>query len=101
MQVTGRSVPLFAEKYLMDPLGITGFRWGFSPKGRAWLGGSASMRPRDMARFGQMCLNKGVWQNRWIVSEKWLAESTRLHVYSEYGMEYGYLWWRGHQMING
>jgi len=101
MQATGRAVPLFADKYLMQPLGITDFRWGFSPKGRAWLSGNASMRPRDMARFGQMCLNKGVWQNRRIVSEKWLSESTRLHAYSEYGMEYGYLWWRGHQMING
>jgi hypothetical protein len=58
------------------------------------------MRPKDMAKFGQMCLNKGVWQNRRIVSEKWLTESTRFHVHAEYGMEYGYLWWRGRQMIN-
>jgi CubicO group peptidase (beta-lactamase class C family) len=100
-QATGLSVPLFADKNLMEPLGITGYRWGFSPKGRAWLGGNASMRPRDMAKFGQMCLNKGLWQNRRIVSEAWLAESTRCHSYSEYGMEYGYLWWRGRQTING
>ena len=59
-QSTGLSVRLFADKYLMAPLGISGFRWGFSPKGRAWLGGNASMRPRDMAKFGQMCLNKGL-----------------------------------------
>jgi CubicO group peptidase (beta-lactamase class C family) len=94
-------VLLFAEKYLMEPLGITSYRWGFSPKGRAWLGGNASMRPRDMAKFGQLCLNKGLWQNRRIVSEAWLAESTRFHAHSEYGMEYGYLWWRGWQTING
>ena len=100
-KATGLSVPLFADKYLMGPLGISGFRWGFSPKGRVWLGGNASMRPRDMAKFGQMCLNKGLWQNRRIVSEAWLAESTRLHAYSEYGMEYGYLWWCGRQTING
>ena len=100
-QTTGLSVPLFADKYLMRPLGISGFRWGFSPKGRAWLGGNASMRPRDMAKFGQMCLNKGFWRNRRIVSEAWLAESVRFHSYSEYGMKYGYLWWRGRQTING
>jgi hypothetical protein len=47
-----------------------------------------------------MCLNKGLWQNRRIVSEKWLAESTSFHVHTEYGMAYGYLWWRGHQTIN-
>ena len=58
------------------------------------------MRPRDMAKFGQMCLNIGLWQNRRIVSKEWLAESTRYHAHTEYGMEYGYLWWRGHQTIN-
>jgi CubicO group peptidase (beta-lactamase class C family) len=99
-QNTGRPVSLFAEEYLMAPLGITDIHWGFSPKGRIWLAGNASMRPRDMAKFGQMCLNKGFWQNRRIVSEKWLAESTRFHVHTEFGMEYGYLWWRGYQTIN-
>ena len=59
------------------------------------------MRPRDMAKFGQMCLNKGFWRNRKIVSEEWLAESTSCQVHSEYGMEYGYLWWRGRQTIKG
>jgi len=98
---SGLSVPMFADKYLMAPLGITGFRWNLSPNGLAWLGGNTSMRPRDMARFGLMCLKKGAWQNRRIVSGKWLVESTRLHAYSDYGMEYGYLWWRGQQTING
>lgn len=100
LKTTGLPVPLFADEYLMEPLGITGFRWGFSPKGRAWLAGSASMRPRDMARFGLMCLNRGLWKDQRIVSEAWLAESTRFHVQSEYGIEYGYLWWRGRQTIN-
>jgi len=99
-QKTGQAVTLFAEKYLIKPLGITDIRWGFSPKGRVWLAGNTSMRPRDMAKFGQMCLNKGLWRNQRIVSEKWLAESTRFHVDTEYGMEYGYLWWRGRQEIN-
>ena len=59
-RATGLSVPRFADNYLMAPLDITGLRWGLSPKGRAWLGGNASMRPREMAKFGQMCLNKGL-----------------------------------------
>jgi len=59
-QSTGLPVPKFADKYLMGPLGIIGFRWGFSPEGKAWLGGNASMRPRDMLKFGQMCLDKGL-----------------------------------------
>ena len=97
---TGLSVPRFARENLFGPLGITDFQWRFSPGGRAWLGGSASMRPIDMAKFGQMCLDSGVWHNRRVVSDEWLTESTRCHAHSEYGMEYGYLWWRGRQAIN-
>ena len=100
-QTSGLSVPQFAERYLFEPLGIKEFKWCFSPKGRAWMAGSAFMRPRDMARFGQMCLDKGVWNNRRIVSEKWLVESTRLHSHSEFGMEYGYLWWHGRHIMGG
>jgi len=100
-QASGLSVRRFADKYLIEPLGITDIQWGFSPKGHVWLGGNASMRPRDMAKFGQMCLDKGSWQNKQIVSEAWLSESTGLHAYSNYGMGYGYLWWRGRQSIKG
>jgi CubicO group peptidase (beta-lactamase class C family) len=82
-------------------LGITKYRWKFSPKGRAWLGGSAAMLPRDMAKIGQLCLDRGLWEGQRIVSQAWLEESTAPHVISEYGFPYGYLWWRGGQIIQG
>jgi len=100
-QTLGLSVPQFADTHLLRPLGIQGFRWSFDPKGRAWLGGGAAMRPMDMVKFGQMCLEKGVWHDRRIVSEKWLSEATRCHAHSGYGQEYGYLWWLGRQEIHG
>jgi CubicO group peptidase (beta-lactamase class C family) len=98
-KTSNMNIPDFAEKYLFDPLGIADFQWGFSPKGRAWLAGNAKMRPRDMAKFGYMVLNEGRWQNKQIVSKKWLKESTAEHVPlphmrlhgGNYG--YGYLWW--------
>jgi len=98
-QTSGMPVERFADKFLMGPLGIADFKWGFSPQGIVWFGGNASVRPRDMAKLGQMCLDNGTWKNRQIVSKAWLEESTRLHAYSEYGMGYGYLWWRGKQLI--
>jgi len=100
-QASGLSVRRFADKHLLEPLGIIDMQWGFSPKGHVWLAGNASMRPRDMAKFGQMCLDKGRWKNKQIVSQAWLSESTGLHAYSNYGMGYGYLWWRGQQSIKG
>jgi len=100
-QTSGLKVNDFADKYLFDPLGITNYRWKFSPKGRAWLGGSAAMLPRDMVKIGQLCLEQGLWEGQRIVSQAWLEESTASHVISEYGFPYGYLWWRGGQTIQG
>ncbi len=98
---SGLSVQKFANKNLMGPLGIDSFKWGYSPKGLVWLAGNAFMRPRDMAKVGQMCLMKGVWNDQRIVSESWLKKATQCHSHSEHGMEYGYLWWRGKQSVTG
>jgi CubicO group peptidase (beta-lactamase class C family) len=95
------SIPDFADKYLFEPLGITDFQWGFSPKGRAWIAGNAEMRPRDMAKIGYMMLNHGKWKGNKIVSQEWIDESTRALITVEkanknnleYYIDYGYLWW--------
>ena len=55
------------------------------------------MTARDMARFGLLYLNKGRWNDKQIIPEKWVAESTepfstKLGKFSERG-SYGYLWW--------
>ena len=95
------TIPEFADKYLFEPMGINDFQWGFSPKGKAWLAGNAKMKPRDMAKFGSMILNKGRWKNTQIVSKKWVAESTREYARTHGGVYgYGYLWWRGKTIIN-
>ncbi len=47
-----------------------------------------TMTPRDMARFGFLYLNGGVWDDEQIISETWVAESTALN-----SNKYGYLWW--------
>ena len=60
------------------------------------------MRPRDMAKFGQMVLNSGNWNGRQIVSNKWIEKSTSEHVRNSGGYwGYGYLWWVGNTVING
>jgi hypothetical protein len=53
------------------------------------------MSARDMARFGQLYLQKGKWDGKQIISEKWIAES--MTPYSSVPdwetLGYGYLWW--------
>jgi hypothetical protein len=90
---TGLSVQEFAETNLFDPLGISQYQWKTSG-GIAHTGGGFRMRPLDMAKFGQLCLNKGHWQGRRIISEKWIDESTGIHKKVTNDLGYGYLWWR-------
>ena len=54
------------------------------------------MSAEEMSKIGLLCLKKGVFNNRRIVSEKWLEESTtvRLCCGEKFrNMKYGYLWW--------
>lgn len=56
------------------------------------------MSTRDLARFGLLFLREGRWQERQIISEDWVRESTAS--YSLRGIDggYGYMWWTG---VNG
>lgn len=99
-KTSGMTIPDFANKYLFEPLGIKIFQWGFSPKGRAWLAGNAKMTPRDMAKFGYLILNKGIWDKKQIVSQEWVEASIEKHAVSRVGWGYGYLWWLGETIIN-
>lgn len=67
----------FAEMYLFKPLGIKEYRWTKDPVGHAMTAGSFYMKPIDMAKIGQLVLNKGIWQNKQIISRKWIDESTK------------------------
>ena len=53
------------------------------------------MSARDLARFGLLFLREGQWQNRQILPQKWVDDSTASH--SRYGSHsgYGYMWWTG------
>ena len=54
------------------------------------------MRPRSMARFGQLYLQKGMWNGEQLISKKWVEESTKAHMSADTQLDrdYGYYWWR-------
>ena len=76
-KASGVSIMDFAKKFLFDPLGITGYTWTLDPAGHGMTAGSFYIRPLDMLKIGELVLDKGVWNGKRIVSEKWLEESTR------------------------
>lgn len=66
--------------------------WVVDPKGLPTAGWGLTLCPRDMAKIGQLCLNKGVWNDKQLVSASWMEESTKEHTrWNEF--PYGYLWW--------
>jgi CubicO group peptidase (beta-lactamase class C family) len=89
----------FASKYLFKPIGIETYSWQES-SGYSQGGTGLSLRPMDMARFGYLYLNQGMWNGEQIISRKWIEESTKnqiseLKSIDSFTDSYGYYWWPG------
>ncbi|MDD3894627.1 MAG: serine hydrolase [Syntrophomonadaceae bacterium] len=93
--VNGMTEEEFAQQYLFGPLGITDYKWLKSPEGYSAGGTGLAMRPRDMAKIGQLMLQNGVWDGQQIVSADWVGEATTAKISSTSipGCGYGYNWW--------
>ena len=95
---TGAHVDVFAEKYLLAPLGIRKARWIKNREGHPHTGGGLYLRPLDMAKFGLLYLRKGKWGDKQVVPAWWVEESIKKHVTfpgrsRRRQTGYGYLWW--------
>ncbi len=97
---TGISVQEFAKTYLFEPLNISQYKWKTSG-GIAHTGGGFWMLPIDMAKFGQLYLNKGRWHGEKIISEEWIDESSKTHIQVTNDFGYGYFWWKRIFYIDG
>jgi len=90
---TGMEADRFAEEFVFDPLGITDYEWTRYPDGSIETDGGLALRPRDLAKIGQVFLDGGVWKGEQIVSHDWVAESTRTHFkFRRSGGGYGFKW---------
>jgi len=99
---TGQPADAYARDELFGPLGIEEFDWSqMRWEGHPLMAGSLRLRPRDMARFGQLVLARGVWNGERLVSESWIERSTATQVGEEDGRGYGYLWWTGEYEMAG
>ena len=91
----------YANSTLFHPLGIENPRWGTDDSGLAYGGFGLYLTSREMAKFGQLFLQEGVWEGEQLISKEWVQESTSGHipdsvdfVYSvKPSGDYGYLWW--------
>lgn len=99
-KVTGQRLSEYLTPRLLQPLGIDGWSWELSPQGNDIGGWGLSLKTEDIAKFGQLYLNKGVWQDQRILSEEWVSQATSRQVSngdggdSDWAQGYGYQFWR-------
>ncbi|HYD12447.1 MAG TPA: serine hydrolase [Allosphingosinicella sp.] len=98
-RVTGMDVERYAERTLFRPLGIRRHEWLRYPDGKAIAASGLRLLPRDMARIGQLYLQRGRWNGRQIVPESWVSASLSPQVRiadRPLGLQrYGYQWYLG------
>ncbi|MBW8041985.1 MAG: SgcJ/EcaC family oxidoreductase [Planctomycetes bacterium] len=92
-KATGLCVNEFAKSALFSPLGITDYRWYMFPHDVTYVSGGLKLRPRDMAKFGSLFLQKGVWRGKQIISAAWVEEATKSYISIPKARSYGYQWW--------
>jgi len=88
---------IFSDNYLFSKLGISDFEWQMISDDVVFCSGDLRLRPRDMAKFGYLFLNGGMWNGERIISQNWIDISTHKHIdLDNYWADldgYGYQWW--------
>lgn len=90
---SGLSLLDFARSRLFEPLGITDVQWIAGKDGTYSAASGLRLRPRDLARIGELILQEGDWQGRQIIPAAWLAESFTPRIRCFDDIDYGYQWY--------
>ncbi|MBE7177534.1 MAG: serine hydrolase [Mucilaginibacter polytrichastri] len=105
-KVTGQKIVDYLQPRLFSPLKITGADWEESPQKISTGGWGLRLKTEDLARFGQMMLQKGKWQGKTVVPANWVNEATtfkiknaadtavRAKANSDWAQGYCYQFWR-------
>ena len=79
-KVTGQRVIDYLKPRLFDPLGISGIDWEIDPKGINTGGWGLRLKTEDMAKFGQLFLQKGKWNGKQILPASWVEEASTMKI---------------------
>jgi hypothetical protein len=113
-KVTGQNTLEYLKPRLFEPLGIEGMDWEMDPKGIAVGGYGLRVRTEDIAKFGQLFLQKGMWNGKQLVPAEWVAMATsaqidnapatptRPNAENDWAQGYGFQFWRcTHNCVRG
>jgi CubicO group peptidase (beta-lactamase class C family) len=105
-KIAGEPLPDLLRRRVLDPIGVSSVTWNRDATGKQlnWTGG-LEISAVDLARFGHLYLNRGVWDGKQLIDPEWVDEATRVQVpasipsghtgtdHREGSGVYGYHWW--------
>lgn len=99
-KLTGQTLVEYLTPRLFAPLGIEGAVWASHPNGVNFGGWGLNLKTEDIARFGQLYLQKGQWNGQQLIPAAWVEAATSQQVAngdnpaSDWNQGYGYQFWR-------
>ncbi len=99
-KATGKDIDELAAALLFAPLNITDVEWYRHPDGLPHAAGGLRLRPRDLAKIGQLILQRGAWNGLQIVPASWIDAATSPQIMGEALYFYGYQFWLGRSLLN-
>jgi CubicO group peptidase (beta-lactamase class C family) len=106
-RVSGQTLLGYLRPRLLDPLGIGPGYWHQHPEGRELGFSGLHLRTEDLARFGQLYLDDGVWRGQRLLPPGWVAEASAVHTPNpgepnpDWQQGYGYQLWRSRHGYRG
>jgi CubicO group peptidase (beta-lactamase class C family) len=92
---------------LFDPLGIGPVGWSTFPPGRQQGFSGLHARTEDVAKLGQLYLQKGQWEGTQLIPAQWVEEATSVQVANpgepnpDWQQGYGFQFWRSRHGYRG
>lgn len=99
-KVTGQTLRDYLVPRLFEPLGIATPEWDSTPQGYSFGGSGLHLRTEDIAKFGQLLLQRGEWNGKRLVPAEWVDLATSRQVSngsnpgSDWDQGYGFQFWR-------
>ena len=79
-KITGQTMMEYLQPRLFSPLHIEDAKWDTDPRGVNVGFAGLHLKTEDLAKFGQLYLQKGVWNGKRILSEAWIKEATSFQI---------------------
>lgn len=102
-KTSGMRLSDFANENLFAPLGIREYYWYTAPNGSTGPMGNLYLSTLDLAKIGQLVINKGHWRGKTLISPTWIEEMITKQLDPGGGVAdgYGYFWWHATKVANG